>query len=44
MWIIEVRVRIEGLETGYLFASAKVVDFERQCWNNGQYSRRECME
>ena len=22
----------------------KVIDIERQCWDNAQYSRRECLE
>ena len=22
----------------------KVINMERQCWNNSQYSRRECLE
>ena len=24
--------------------SQRVVDLERQCWANAQYSRRECLE
>ena len=37
-------ILIIGLNTDYCLLQQRIVDLERECWANAQYSRRECLE